>query len=162
RMDHQHSNERRFELATATVESVAKGSPVVGFGSTRDIQGSFTSIAGGSTPECPACGVPALGTQGHLWLVLFSQGFVVAILYLVFLSCALARSWRCRTPVETVCTCALLFTFLEMFVYGLLGMPLFLLMLAIGLVSREQRENAREGSSALQRLQQRAGVRVKR
>ncbi len=58
RFENQHSNDRRGSLASATVDSVTTGSPVLGFGSTRDVQGSFSSIAGGSTPDCPACGVP--------------------------------------------------------------------------------------------------------
>ena len=73
-LDNQHSNDRRSELASETVSSVGTGSPVVGFGSTRDVQGNFASIAGGATADCSSCGVPSLGTQGQLWLVIFSQG----------------------------------------------------------------------------------------
>ncbi len=81
RFDNQHSNDRRAGLLVRTVTSAAEGSPVVGFGSTRDVQGSFASIAGGATPSCPACEVPPLGTQGHLWLVIFSQGLVGAAFF---------------------------------------------------------------------------------
>ena len=31
------------------------------------------------------CSPPAMGTQGHIWLVLFSQGFVGAALFFWFL-----------------------------------------------------------------------------
>ena len=43
------------------------------------------TIGGGATPDCPQCSPPAMGTQGHIWLVLFSQGFVGAALFFWFL-----------------------------------------------------------------------------
>ncbi len=39
-------------------------SPLVGLGSTRDVQGNFNTIAGGAT-EMPPMHPPALGTQGQ-------------------------------------------------------------------------------------------------
>lgn len=145
RMENQHSNDRRGGLASATVDSVTRGSPVLGFGSTRDVQGSFSSIAGGATPDCPACGVPPLGTQGHLWLVLFSQGWLGLAFFLSTLACALARSWRCRTPNETLATFVLGAFSLQLFVYDTLGLPLLLVAIAIGLVAREQRGDRQPG-----------------
>ncbi|MET0837171.1 MAG: hypothetical protein ABWY19_00195 [Marmoricola sp.] len=138
RLDNQHSNERRSELLSRTVSSVVDGSPVVGFGSTRDVEGSFASIAGGATPDCDACGVPPMGTQGHLWGVMFSQGLVGAGFFLAFFALALARCWRCRTTTETLCTFVLAFLALQLLVYDTLGMPLVTVMLAIGAVAREQ------------------------
>ncbi|MEO9326132.1 hypothetical protein ABFT23_21760 [Nocardioides sp. C4-1] len=139
RLDHQHSNDRRGQLLEATVDSVTHGSPVLGFGTTRDVQGSFASITGAATPQCPACGVPPLGTQGQLWLVVFSQGWVGLALFLGFLARALARSWRCRTPGEAVATAVLAFFVLQLPIYDTLGMPLYLVMIAVGLVARQQR-----------------------
>jgi hypothetical protein len=138
RLEHAHSNDRRSQLLTQTVSSVANGSPVIGFGGTRDVQGSFASIAGASTPDCKACGVPPLGTQGHLWLVIFSQGLVGALFFLAFFIISFFRSWRCRTTPEVVATCVLLFFALQMFVYDTLGMPLFVIMIAIALAWRAQ------------------------
>jgi hypothetical protein len=138
RMDNQHSNERRSQLLTQTMSSTATGSPVIGFGSTRDVQGSFASIAGASTPDCPACGVPPLGTQGHVWLVIFSQGFFGVAFFLGFFLISIFRSWRCRSTPEVVATSVLLFFGLQMFVYDTLGMPLFVIMIAIALAWREQ------------------------
>jgi hypothetical protein len=137
RFDHQHSNERRGDLLTQTVVSAATGSPVIGFGNTRDVQGSFASIAGASTPDCAACGVPPLGTQGHLWMVIFSQGLIGACFFLLFFLSSFFRSWRCRSEAEAVATCLLLFLGLQLFVYDTLGMPLFLVMIALGLAWRE-------------------------
>ena len=138
RLDHQHSNDRREQLLEATIDSVTRGSPVLGFGTTRDVEGSFASITGAATPECPACGVPPLGTQGQLWLVVFSQGWLGLAFFLGFVARSLARSWRCRTPAETAGTFVIGFFVLQLPIYDTLGIPLYLMMVAIGLVAREQ------------------------
>ena len=109
RIDNPHSNDRRSQLVVETVQSTTAGSPVVGFGSTRDVQGSFASIAGGDTPDCPACAVPPLGTQGHLWMLVFSQGLVGAALFLSFVLVSARRAWACRTENQVLCTFVLLF-----------------------------------------------------
>ena len=96
---------------------MSRGSPVVGFGSTRDVEGTFTSIAGGATPSCPACGVPPLGTQGQLWLVLFSQGWIGTLFFLTFFVLALRRTWRCRTVDQTVTTFVVGIFLLQLSVY---------------------------------------------
>jgi hypothetical protein len=141
RLDNPHSNDRRGNLAVASVRSVAEGSPVVGFGSTRDVRGNFFSIAGGSTPNCPACGAPPLGTQGQLWLVVFSQGLVGLAIFVSFFAVILSRTWRCRTELELTATVVLAFFAIQVFVYDTLGLPLFLVMTTIGAVCREQRES---------------------
>ncbi|MBV6727043.1 hypothetical protein [Nocardioides daeguensis] len=138
RLDHPHSNERRSQLLVATVDSMSRGSPVVGFGSTRDVEGSFASIAGGATPTCPACGVPPLGTQGQLWLVLFSQGWIGTLFFLAFFVLALRRTWRCRTVNQTVATFVLGIFLLQLTVYDTLGLPMMIVMAAVGLAWREE------------------------
>ncbi len=137
RLDNPHSNERRSQLVGVTVDSMTEGSPIVGYGGTRNVEGTFTSIAGGSTPDCPACGVPPLGTQGQLWLVLFSQGWGGALFFLGFYVLSLRRSWRCRTVNQTVATFVLAIFLLQLTVYDTLGMPMLVVMVAIGLVARE-------------------------
>ena len=145
RLDHQHSNDRRGQLLSQTVNSTVQGSPVVGFGSTRDVQGSFSSIAGASTPDCKACGVPPLGTQGHFWQLIFAQGLVGTLLFLSFFAMAMRRCWRCRTPAETLCTFTLAFFALLLPIYDTVGVPLMTVMVAVGLVTREQRGTAKPG-----------------
>ena len=138
RVENGHSNDRRGQLLSLTTEAVTTGSPVLGFGSTRDVQGSFASVTGAPTPDCPACGVPPMGTQGQLWLVLFSQGWLGLAFFLGFVALALSRTWRCRTTNETVCLFVLGLFVLQLPIYDTLGLPLYVTMIAIGLVAREQ------------------------
>jgi len=137
RLENQHSNDRREELLVQTVESAATGSPVIGFGGTRDVQGSFASIAGGSTADCPACGVPPLGTQGHLWLVIFAQGLVGAVFFLLFFLTALWRTWQHHSTAARTGFLVVSFFAIQMFVYDTLSLPLMMVMLAIGAAWRE-------------------------
>lgn len=152
RLDHPHSNARRGQLLVETVSATTEGSPLLGFGSTRDVQGSFTSISGGATPECPACGVPPLGTQGHLWLVLFSQGWLGLAAFLIFLLTALGRSIRCRTTNEIICTFVVGIFLLQLAVYDTLGVPLYVVMIAIALAWREHSLTAVRADTTTEQL----------
>ncbi|WP_458113680.1 hypothetical protein M1D88_06150 [Arthrobacter sp. R1-13] len=138
RLENAHSNERRTELLVETVTSTVEGSPILGFGSTRDVKGSFSSIAGGGRPDCDGCQVPPLGTQGHIWLVIFSQGLVGMCFFLLFFISRFLAHWRSRTPLEFAATAILLFFAIQMFVYDTLGMPFFTIMLTLGLVWRQR------------------------
>jgi hypothetical protein len=139
RLSHPHSNERRSELALTTVRSTLTGSPLVGFGNVRDVQGAFGSIAGGASTDCPACGVPPMGTQGQFWLVLFSQGLIGLAVFVAFFVVRLARHVRSRRPI-TVLGLAVVLSFLaEAFVYDTLGAPMFTAMIALGLMWRADR-----------------------
>lgn len=137
RLENQHSNDRRSQLLVQTVASTWEGSPVVGFGNPRDIQGSFASIAGGATPDCPACGVPPLGTQGHLWMVIFSQGLVGTVFFLIFLAGVALRHIRTRLPAEVLGVCVLGFFAIQLLVYDTLGMAFYVVLLAVGLMTRD-------------------------
>ncbi|MGW5364575.1 hypothetical protein [Actinopolymorpha pittospori] len=136
RLNAPHSNERRSQLATETVRNVLVGSPLLGFGSTRDVQGSFASIAGGSTPDCQACGVPPFGTQGQLWLVIFSQGVVGLCLFLYFFARRFFAHWRDPTALAIAGSTVLIFFGIELLVYDTLGAPMVTVMIALGLLSR--------------------------
>ncbi len=149
RLAHQHSNDRRGQLLIQTVQSTLYGSPIVGFGNTRHVQGSFASIAGASTPQCPACGVPPLGTQGHIWLVIFAQGFVGAALFLAFLVTAGLLVWRIRTRAQGVAALLLVFFVVQIYIYDTIGMPLLTLMIGLGLAAREQVQAGSVGTAKL-------------
>ena len=138
RLDNPTSNVGRTNLGIQTVESVTKGSPIVGFGTTRAVQGSFTSIAGGATASCPLCSPPALGTQGELWLVVFSQGLVGLFFYLVFFTMMFFGHLRLKSKYVTMALCVLLVHFVTMPVYDSIGTAMFAIMVAVGLLWREK------------------------
>ncbi|HRA49962.1 hypothetical protein [Actinotalea sp.] len=137
RLNNAHSNDRRADLLVLTVTSTAEGSPVMGFGSTRDVQGGFASIASGSTPDCSACGVPPLGTQGLLWTVIFAQGLVGTVFFLLFLLRRARAHWRSRSTIEAIAVVSLLSFTVTLPVYDTLGMPFFTVMVALALAWRE-------------------------
>ncbi|MEQ7123821.1 hypothetical protein ABN034_04800 [Actinopolymorpha sp. B11F2] len=148
RIDAPHSNDRRADLAIASVRAVVEGSPLLGFGSTREVQGSFFSIAGGATPECPACKPPPLGTQGQLWLVVFSQGIVGLALFLAFFCRQFLAHWRKRTPLAIAGCCVLAFFGIELFVYDTFDAPMVTVMITLGLLARGVPSAAQEPNQA--------------
>lgn len=129
RLNNPTSNDTRASLGIATVQSVTEGSPIVGFGTTRNVQGTFTSIAGGASVDCPQCQPPALGTQGHLWLVIFSQGVLGLFFYLSFYLRLLWRVRHIRSDAVTVGMVALSAHLITLVVYDSIGMS----MIAVGI-----------------------------
>lgn len=79
------SDQGRQALGTATVVTVLERAPISGLGTTRTATSSFSSISLADSASCARCTPPALGTQGQIWLVIFSQGAVGLVLYLAFL-----------------------------------------------------------------------------
>ena len=137
RFESKGSEQGRTDLGTLAVRSVTATSPIVGLGSTRNVQGSFNSISQGSTAQCPACSPPSLGTQGQLWLVVFSQGLVGLALFLTFFGRIFLRHVRQRSPVVTVCLAVMVGWTVTLPVYNSLGTGMLVLMVAVGLLCRE-------------------------
>lgn len=102
------SDQGRTNLGMLTATSALDRSAVAGFGTTRDVQGSFQSIAIGSSPSCPGCSGPALGTQGIVWLLIFAFGFGGFLLYLGFLMLHFIRCVRSRAPAALLASTTLL------------------------------------------------------
>ena len=138
RLDNGNSNNGRMNLGSQTLESTLTGSPLVGFGTTRDPSGNWNSIAAGSTSECPRCTPPPLGTQGHLWFLMFTTGFVGLALYLTFFGMALARSAFDPSPYSTAAASAVLMHLVTMPFYNAVDPALFVVMVAVGLMYRER------------------------
>lgn len=136
RLANPHSNERRGGLLESTVGDTVSASPVIGFGSTRDFRGSYASIAGGATPECPGCRVPPLGTQGQLWYVIFATGLIGTVFFLAFYANQVVHHWRSRSSTEAIGVAVLLFLAVQLLVYDTMDIPMMTVMLAIGLMER--------------------------
>lgn len=136
RVETPHSNDRRAGTAETVITTAAAGSPVLGFGTTRTMQGSFSSLAGGETTECHQCAAPPLGTQGFMWRLVLTTGFVGTALCLSFLALQLLRRARGPDPLHVTCCAVLLTAGLCSFVYDSLGSALFTVMIAVGLLAR--------------------------
>ena len=136
RVETPASNARRASTADTVIATAAKGSPVVGFGTTRTMQGSFFSLAGGETSSCHQCAAPPLGTQGFMWRLILTTGFGGTVLCLYFFAMQFLRRARGPSSLDiTTCT-VLLITVLCFFVYDSLGSAMFTSLIAIGLMAR--------------------------
>jgi len=136
RIDTPHSDDRRGNVAETIIGSTSQGSPVLGFGSNREVQGSFASIAGGGTPDCQQCAAPPMGTQGFLWRLIFTTGFVGTALYLGFMFTQLRRHLRSEDPIAIAGCVSIVMSLVFFFVYDSLESPLYTLLLGIGLMNR--------------------------
>lgn len=137
RFSGHNSNQGRTNLQTFAVTDTWTTSPVVGFGSTRRLQGSFHSIAEGGTQQCRLCTPPAVGTQGRIWTVVFLFGFGGALLFLFFFVLTFLRHLRERTPSATMCLTVMLVSLVTMPIYDFSWPAGIAVMCAIALLARE-------------------------
>lgn len=142
-----HSNERRGTVAEVVLTTTLQGSPLLGFGTTRQVAGNFASLAGGATATCHQCGAPPLGTQGHMWLLVFTTGFVGTALFLGFFAVQFLRHAQLMNPPSLIGCISIVLSALFFLVYDSLDSPLFITMVLIGLMNRERllRRTARTG-----------------
>jgi len=136
RVETPHSNDRRAGTAETVVGVAAEGSPFVGYGTTRTMQGSFSSLAGGETASCHQCAAPPLGTQGFMWRLVLTTGFGGTILCLAFFGYQFLRRARGPNPLHVATCTVMLVAVLCFFVYDSLGSAMFTALIAIGLMAR--------------------------
>lgn len=136
RVETPHSNDRRAGTAGTVVSVTAEGSPIVGYGTTRTMRGSFNSLAGGETDQCHQCAAPPLGTQGFMWRLVLTTGFGGTLLCLSFFILQFLRRARGPSPLDVTTCTVLLVAMLCFFVYDSLGSAMFTAMIAIGLMAR--------------------------
>lgn len=138
RFANQHSNEGRSALAVRAVETTLSESPLLGFGSTRELNGNFYSIAGGDSAACPGCSPPQLGTQGHLWLLVFGHGLVGTALFVGFVGRRFVAGLRDPSRDATALGAVVVFYASVMVAYDLLTLPTVLLMIALAVLWRRE------------------------
>lgn len=136
RIETPHSDAVRQTLADDVVGATVAKSPILGYGDTRDVSGSFTSIAGGETPQCHFCKPPPLGTQGFVWRLIFTTGFLGTALFTLFIFGTLLRFLKYTDPLALAGCLILALTVFFSFVYDTLESPLFSAMIAVGLLNR--------------------------
>ncbi|KRF13762.1 hypothetical protein ASG90_13050 [Nocardioides sp. Soil797] len=134
------SNDGRVSLGAMSIETVVDRAPLTGLGTTRNVQGSFTSIAVGSSDFCPLCSPPALGTQGQLWLVTFSQGLLGFAFYAGFLLFHFLSRLRHPSAKTTAALCVLIGHFATMPFYNAIGPALLMIGLAVAVLASEREE----------------------
>lgn len=129
------SDSGRLALGEATVSTVVDRAPITGLGSTRTSTTSFSSINLADSANCERCTPPALGTQGQLWLVVFSQGVVGLLLYLGFLLRNLVSSLRLASA-EVIGSCSVILAHLAtMPFYNAIGPALLMIFMSCGVLS---------------------------
>jgi len=133
RLQHGKSNNLRANLSSLSITD-ALVSPIIGFGDTRQEQGSPNSIAIGPSLKCPACGQLAVGSTGQVWLLLVSDGVLGTWLYLAFFASGIWHYRRDQSPEAMVGILVLLLSFVYMFTYDAVPAPLGFTMLAYALM----------------------------
>jgi hypothetical protein len=149
RVETPHSNDRRAGTAETVVSTTAHGSPLVGYGTTRTMQGSFSSLAGGETSSCHQCAAPPLGTQGFMWRLVLTTGFGGTVLCLAFFVLQFLRRARGPDPLDVTTCTVVLVALLCFFVYDSLGSAMFTVMTAVGLMARADLMSARQPSAGV-------------
>ena len=147
RADSPHSDDGRAASNTASVEAAGL-SPVMGWGTTRQAQGSSDSIAVGPTAECPGCGRQVIGNAGQLWMTLITSGWVGTAFMVAFFA---RIAWRYRaasSPVGQGALLTVLLLFWYMFFYVALMSPLAVTMIAVALLWRGEEPALRRKASA--------------
>ncbi|WP_043628727.1 hypothetical protein [Nonomuraea candida] len=135
RLDKPHSNDIRAFTVSATL-AAATHSPLIGYGNTRNATGNHRSITTGKTDWCDTCGHPPLGSDGQLWLLIITQGFTGAALYVAFFLGAIRRHWRDRSPIGLGGVLVMGLVLLYMFIYDGLVTPLSLYLVSFALLWR--------------------------
>jgi hypothetical protein len=142
RLDNGKSNGVRSYLVDKAVTGVA-GSPIVGYGGTRNTRGGRQSITVGESAGCERCGNFTIGGNGQLWQVLYSHGIAGTVGYLGFFAYGLWRFRRDRTPIGIAGSAAIVTSFAAMLWYNTLVTPLAFMFLAFALLWRNEIERKR-------------------
>ena len=135
RVETPHSNDRRAAPVTV-VEVTARGLSARGLRHHPQDAGQLRSLAGGETDECHQCAAPPLGTQGFMWRLILTTGFVGTVLCLRPSSAAVPAPGPGASPLDVTTCTVLLVAVLCFFVYDSLGSAMFTALIAIGLMAR--------------------------
>ena len=120
--------QERLDQRTAKVESIddrgnlyqetfdrTLASPILGYGAPRPSERADQ---------------PSVGTQGHVWMVMFSHGFVGLGLFLGWMVLIFVKTIRRTDIAGLVSNTLILVSLVEVFYYGVLGAGLVIVMLA--------------------------------
>lgn len=145
RLSHGQSNNIRTFTTIQTLDAV-NHSPILGLGATRAALGSANSIAIGAKSGCPRCGNPTLGSNGAIWAVLITNGWLGLLFYVGFFLRSMWAYRHDRSPIGDAGLTAIFMSLWFMFVYNALVMPMVFIFLSIALLWRNQLEQAAEAA----------------
>lgn len=121
RQEYGQSTNARSTLYAETIERTL-ASPLIGYGAPRPSTAQELSV----------------GTQGYIWTLMFSFGFVGLGLFLLFLWGTTLRTWRAVGDADLALHASLVVTSLVIVVYGLDIMQLLALVLVSALLLRRR------------------------
>jgi hypothetical protein len=110
----------------------AKESPILGWGSPRPSVNPYS---------------PPVGTHGHLWYTMFAHGLVALALYMAWMSWTMYRVIHRHDPVSIALASVVFVGALQMFFYNAFPSPLPIILIAIGLIYRDDRREAKVHSA---------------
>lgn len=139
RLDNGKSNGVRSFLIERALDGF-QGSPVIGYGGTRNTLGGRNSITVGESAGCERCGNFTVGGNGQLWQLLFAHGTVGTAGYLGFFAYGLWRFRRDRSAIGVAASGAIVTSFSAMLWYNSLVTPLAFMVLAFALLWRNSTE----------------------
>lgn len=122
RVETSSSTEDRANLYEETFTRTMQ-SPLFGYGAPRP---SYTE------------GAPSAGTQGHVWMVMFSHGFPALLCFLASLAWMFIATWKVQGTARLILHTVLLVIFVEVFFYGVLPDGLILTFSAAAVLLRER------------------------
>jgi polysaccharide biosynthesis protein PslJ len=105
-------------------------------------------VFGHGAPEPSTTVDVSIGTQGQVWNVMFSYGFVALAFFLGWFGLVVLQSSRARTQAELWVHATLFVSFATFFYYGYDGIQLTVAMTAAALALRVRRDEAVGGAGA--------------
>lgn len=131
-----HSDEGRLSLYRQSIEASME-SPWFGFG---------TSIQSTENPN-----LPAIGSHGHVWLVLVSNGIPALVLFLGWFAFLIWRTRHARTPLAFWSHICIVIGTVQLAFYDLLPSQIHIVMIAAGLALADRVVRHREVPAAGER-----------
>jgi polysaccharide biosynthesis protein PslJ len=104
-------------------------------------------IFGHGAPQPSTTVDVSIGTQGQVWNVMFSYGFIALAFFLGWFGLVVLHSWRARGLAELWVHATLFVAFLTFFYYGYDGIQLTVAMAAAALALRARREVAEDSGN---------------
>jgi polysaccharide biosynthesis protein PslJ len=147
RFEHQHSNQGRLTLYQEATAGVLE-SPLLGYGSPQP----------NDNPN-----FPSVGTQGQLWLLLYSHGFPGAILFIAWYVSVAWRLRRGRDDLNLWMQVVVVISIVQLAFYGQVPAQIHITFVAMALGMRallpevEAEGPSRVGASAVEPAFERAG-----